>query len=152
MATDAPDNRLHVVVGVIEDSRGRLLIQQRRPGTPKAGQWEFPGGKVESGESPGTALARELEEELGIVDARSTPLAEIGHDYDHARVWLDTRLVTSFHGQARGREGQTIAWVPAEEIPGYDVLAAVHPILTAYRRVCSMREEDQRAGGDRKTG
>lgn len=148
MDAPVPEDRLHVVVGVIADSRGRLLIQQRRPGTPKAGQWEFPGGKVEPGESPGFALARELEEELGIEDAVSTPLAKIMHDYDHARVWLDTRLVTSFHGQARGREGQSVAWVHVEEIPRFDVLEAVHPILAAYRRTSCGQEEDG-SGGSR---
>ncbi len=147
MDTAVPENRLHVVVGVIADSRGRLLIQQRRPGTPKAGQWEFPGGKVEPGESPGLALARELEEELGIEHVVSTPLAKIRHDYDHARVWLDTRLVTSFRGQARGREGQSVAWVHAEEIPRYDVLEAVHPILAAFHRVNRKGGQGRRAGG-----
>lgn len=57
---------LHVVAAVIHDDRGRVLLAQRPPGKPHAGYWEFPGGKVESGESPQAALARELHEELGI--------------------------------------------------------------------------------------
>ncbi len=127
------DNRLHVVVGVIEDRWGRLLIQQRRPGTPRAGQWEFPGGKLEPGETPEVALSRELEEELGIQVTHSSPLVSLGQDYDHAHVWLDTWWVTEFQGQPAGNEGQAIAWVAVESVPQYDVLEAVHPILDAFR-------------------
>ncbi len=128
-----PDNRLHVVVGVIPDSQGRLLLQQRRPGTPKAGQWEFPGGKLEPGETPETALAREIEEELGVQIVRPEPLATLPYDYVHAQVWLDTWLIPAFLGRAVGREGQRIAWVPAQAVPQYDVLEAVHPILEAFQ-------------------
>lgn len=131
MTIAAPDNRLYVVVGVIINDDGRLLIQQRRPGTPRAGQWEFPGGKLEQGEAPGTALSRELMEELGIRVKTSSPLTVVTHDYDHARVWLDTRLVTRFDGEPRGMEGQEIAWVEAEAVTRYDILEAVHPILDA---------------------
>ena len=131
MTQPAPDDRLYVVVGVIVDREGRLLIQQRRPGTPRAGQWDFPGGKLEQGEEAEAALSRELMEELGIEVLTSLELAVITHDYDHARVWLDTRLVTKFSGTARGLEGQPIAWVDADEVPRFDILEAVPPILDA---------------------
>ena len=139
MTVAGPEDRLYVMVGVIVDHQGRLLIQQRRAGTPRAGQWEFPGGKLEQGEAPEAALARELMEELGIEVVASTELAVITHDYDHARVWLDTRLVTRFNGTARGLEGQPIAWVKAEEVTDFDILEAVPPILNALENYRSSK-------------
>lgn len=129
----APDNRLYVVVGILQNAHGCVLIQQRRPGTPKPGKWEFPGGKLEQGEEPAHALGRELEEELGIDVGQIAPLTVVTHDYDHARVWLDTYLVTEFDGEPEGREGQNIEWVSLEQIRQYDVLDAVLPIVQAIR-------------------
>ncbi len=134
MTPTAPDNRLYVVVGVLVDDAGNVLIQQRRPGTPRAGQWEFPGGKLEPGESAVAALARELAEELGIRVDHAEFLAVVTHDYDHARVWLDTYMVRDFSGEAVGREGQELAWVPTSAVTDYDILEAVHPILDALER------------------
>lgn len=110
-----------------------MLIQQRRPGTPKPGKWEFPGGKLEEGEEPAHALERELKEELGIEVGQIAPLTAVTHNYDHARVWLDTYLVTEFDGEPEGREGQNIAWVSLEQIRQFDVLDAVIPIVQAIR-------------------
>lgn len=134
MAGTAPDNRLHVVVGVIRDISERVFIQQRRPGTPRAGQWEFPGGKLEIGESGQQALARELHEELGIIVTGTRHLANITHDYEHARVWLDTFLVTAYDGQPEGCEGQAIAWTSLADIFRFDVLEAVYPIVDALQK------------------
>jgi len=136
MTTSAPDNRLYVVVGLIKDSEGKLFIQQRRPGAPKAGKWEFPGGKREQGETPQQALSRELQEELGIIVLSSKPLTVVTHDYQHANVWLDTYLITEFDRTPIGREGQTISWVDVDDpadLEKYDFLAAVFPILEAYK-------------------
>ena len=130
----APDDRLYVVVGVLVNETGELLIQQRRLGTPKAGKWEFPGGKLEKGESPIEGLARELEEELGVTVSQCQPLTIVTFDYDHARVWLDTYLVTDFDGVPIGREGQRIGWVLLEKMEGYDLLPAVAPIVEGYRK------------------
>ncbi|MGB5707549.1 MAG: (deoxy)nucleoside triphosphate pyrophosphohydrolase [Arenicellales bacterium] len=129
----APDNRLYVVVGILQNVHGYVLIQQRRPGTPKPGKWEFPGGKLEEGEEPAHALERELKEELGIEVGQIAPLTAVTHNYDHARVWLDTYLVTEFDGEPEGREGQNIAWVSLEQIRQFDVLDAVIPIVQAIR-------------------
>ena len=133
MTLSAPDNRLYVVVGILTDNLGRVFIQQRRPGTPKAGKWEFPGGKLENGEDPQQALQRELEEELDIRVTESCPLTVVTHDYHHARVWLDTYMVGSFEGEPSGREGQEIAWIALDHIGQYDVLDAVYPIVDAIR-------------------
>ena len=131
MPTTAPDARLHVVVGILRRRDGRFLIQQRMPGTPCAGQWEFPGGKVEAGESPRRALARELAEELGVEALSVRELVKLPFDYAHARVWLDVFVIDSFAGEARGREGQATRWRTLDEIRQHDILAAVPAILDA---------------------
>ena len=104
-------------------------MQQRTPGKPCAGQWEFPGGKVEPGESPRQALEREMHEELGIETLSPRPLLTLPFDYPHARVWLEVFMVDSFAGEVTGREGQSTRWLTPTEIRQLDVLEAVHPIL-----------------------
>ncbi len=132
MPTTAPDSRLPVAVGVLRRRDDRLLLQQRLPGKPCAGQWEFPGGKIESGESPSCALRRELREELGVEVAAVAlqPLLELPFDYAHASVHLAVFLV-DFTGEAVGREGQRTCWLTTAEIRRRDILQAVHPILDA---------------------
>lgn len=134
MPTTAPeyarDRRLYVVVGILRRD-DCLLIQQRMPGKPCAGQWEFPGGKVEAGETPGRALRREMQEELGVAVLTARPLAELPFDYAHARVWLEVFLVDSFAGEVVGREGQQTRWLTLAEIRQLDILEAVPPILDA---------------------
>jgi len=129
----APDNRLYVVVGILKNLDNNVLIQRRRPGTPKPGKWEFPGGKLESGEDPVVGLSRELNEELGVEIIAADPLTVVTHDYDHARVWLDTYLVTEFQGKPAGLEGQQIAWTKLDDIENFDVLDAVWPIVRALK-------------------
>ncbi len=134
MPTTALDARLHVVVGVLRRRDRRLLLQRRRPGAPCAGQWEFPGGKVEAGESPCHALRREMREELGVEALRLRPLLTLPVDYPHARVWLEVFRVEDFTGKVHGREGQQTRWLAPDEIRRRDVLGAVHPILDALAR------------------
>ncbi|WP_424948084.1 (deoxy)nucleoside triphosphate pyrophosphohydrolase [Candidatus Spongiihabitans sp.] len=133
MPITAPDSRLYVVVGVLRNPQGQLLVQQRLPGKPCAGQWEFPGGKVEKNESPQQALIRELNEELGVSIKNIIPLTQIAHDYDHANVWLDVYLIDNFEAQVINLEAQNFAWKTIEEIREMDVLAAVHPILDVVK-------------------
>ena len=130
----AQENRLHVVVGVLKDADGRVLIQERRPGTPKPGKWEFPGGKLEKGEEPWAGLTRELFEELGVAVIEADSLTTVTHDYDHAKVRLDTFLVTRFDGEPLGKEGQQIAWTLIANIGDFDVLEAVWPIVSALKK------------------
>ena len=131
MPITGPDYRLYVVVGVLRNSRNQFLIQQRLQGKPCAGQWEFPGGKLEENEDPIEGLARELDEELGITIANCLPLIQIAHDYDHANVWLDVYFIDNFLGGARSQEGQKFEWKTLDQIYEMDVLEAVPPILEA---------------------
>ena len=125
-----PDPRLAVVVGVLADTEGRFLVQQRPAGKPCPGKWEFPGGKIEIGETAREALAREIFEELGVTVSGSKPLMHHSHDYDHARVRLEVFLVEHYQGEPVPREGQALAWGDIEAIRKMDVLEAVYPILT----------------------
>ncbi len=133
MRITAPDTRLYVVVGVLRNPQGQLLLQQRLPGKPCAGQWEFPGGKVEDNESAQQALIRELDEELGVSITNMMRLTEIAHDYPHAKIWLDVYFIDNFEQPVRGREGQNLAWKRVEQIEAMTVLAAVHPIIDAVK-------------------
>lgn len=121
--------RVGVAVGVLVRADQALLIQQRRHGTDCAGLWEFPGGKLETGESPEVALQRELKEELGIEISELSFLSTLDHDYEHASVSLHTYIVHQWSGEAKGIEGQNIVWVLPEEISSYDLLEAAYPLL-----------------------
>ena len=103
--------RVHVAVGVIFNDAGELLITQRAPNSHQGGLWEFPGGKLEDGESVQRALGRELKEELGIGVQQCAPLIRIHHNYSDKQVLLDVWMVTAFTGIATGREGQPLRWV-----------------------------------------
>lgn len=102
--------RIDVAVGVLRNAAGELLFAQRPEGKPMAGYWEFPGGKLESGESVHDALARELHEELGIDIGDSAPWLEVEHVYPHAHVLLHFRLITTWQGEPHGREEQALHW------------------------------------------
>jgi 8-oxo-dGTP diphosphatase len=122
---------VHVAVGVILDRENRVLLTRRAQDVHQGGLWEFPGGKVESGESVQQALARELREELGIEIGRTTSLLEVSHDYGDKAVLLDVHLVLEFSGEARGLEGQPLEWVAATALPEYEFPAANVPIVEA---------------------
>jgi len=125
------NKRVHVAVAVITDKDGRILIAKRPDGVHQGGLWEFPGGKVECGESLEAALNRELIEELGIELEACEPLLEIHHDYPDKSVLLDVWRVTAFIGQAYGREQQPIRWVAPEALADYRFPEANLPILKA---------------------
>ncbi len=124
---------VHVAVGVILDADNNILITRRRDDAHQGGLWEFPGGKVETGESLHVALARELREELGIDIGPIHPLTEVRHDYGDKSVWLDVHVVASFDGEARGLEGQPLVWASAERLQDYRFPAANVPIVSAVR-------------------
>ena len=126
---------VHVAVGVVRNDGGEILISLRHADSHQGGLWEFPGGKVEEGESVQDALARELREELDIEVRSSTALIEVHHDYGDKQVFLDVWLVDSFTGQAVGREGQPLRWCPPEDLPGFDFPAANQPIVDACLRL-----------------
>ena len=122
---------LHVAVGVIVDPDHNILITRRARDVHQGGLWECPGGKVEAGETLALALARELREELGIAIGRTSALLEIRHDYPDKAVLLDVHMVWDFSGEARGLEGQPLAWVAPQDLARYAFPAANVPIVTA---------------------
>jgi 8-oxo-dGTP diphosphatase len=125
-ATDRP---IDVAVGVVVRGDGAVLLGQRPAGKPYAGWWEFPGGKLEAGESVADALARELHEELGLDVLESSPWVVRGHAYPHATVRLWFRRVRRWRGEPRPREGQALAWRPADAIGVAPLLpASIAPI------------------------
>lgn len=122
---------VEVVAGVLQDARGRILLARRTEGRDLAGLWEFPGGKREPGESPETALARELHEELGVDVDLGAPLICVPHAYPHKRLRLDVRRIAAFRGTPKGHEGQALAWVPQSRLTTYAMPAADRPVLAA---------------------
>lgn len=122
---------IHVVAGVITDTRGRVLLARRAPGSELAGLWEFPGGKLEPGEAPEAALSRELEEELGIRVEPGAPLMTVPHLAPSRRLRLDVRRVAGWKGSAKGLEGQALAWVQPEKLARYDMPAPDRPVVAA---------------------
>ncbi len=121
------------MAGVITDVRGRVLLARRTVGRDLAGSWEFPGGKVEPGEAPAAALARELGEELGIEAEVGAPLIRVPQRMPHKRIVLDVRRVPTHRGRARGLDGQALAWVPMEKLSGYPMPPADRPVVAALR-------------------
>jgi len=110
---------LKVAVAVIKNKTGQILISKRADHVHQAGLWEFPGGKVEAGESTLQALSRELAEELSIEMLSAKPLLQIKHQYEDLAVFLDVYTVNEFKGTARGMEGQPISWVDKTELVNF---------------------------------
>src|SRR5476649_797813 len=125
--------RVHVAAAVIRDSAGKILIARRADTQHQGGLWEFPGGKVEADESVETALARELQEELGIVVSAARPLIKVQHDYPDKQVLLDVWEVSAFTGEPHGAEGQPLEWVAPRDLIDYAFPAANAPIVAAAR-------------------
>jgi 8-oxo-dGTP diphosphatase len=124
---------VHVAAAVLVASDGRVLLAQRPAGKVYAGYWEFPGGKVEPGETPRDALARELEEELGVHPQRVYPWLTQSFVYPHAHVRLHFFRVLAWHGDLHGREGQAFAWCDPQRMDVAPVLPANTPVMAALR-------------------
>lgn len=124
---------VHVAVGVVSDAAGNILLARRPDHLHQGGLWEFPGGKVESGEQITAALARELHEEIGIVVTGARPLIRIHHDYGDRHVLLNVWRVTTWDGDVHGREGQPVAWVAPEALSERPMPVANLPIVAAAR-------------------
>jgi 8-oxo-dGTP diphosphatase len=104
---------------------GEVLICQRRPDQPMALQWEFPGGKIEPGETAEQALARELREELGIEASIGSRITRVRHNYRHGgAVDLQFFAVRDFSGDLQNRIFAQVVWARLEDLPNYDFLAA----------------------------
>jgi 8-oxo-dGTP diphosphatase len=126
---------VHVAVGVILNAREQVLIARRPIDSHQGGLWEFPGGKLETGESVEQALFRELKEELAIEVSECSALVTIEHDYGDKLVLLDVCMVRAFTGDAVGVEGQVLRWIGLDQLEDYQFPAANKPIvelLTAW--------------------
>ena len=117
------------------DPDGRVLLAQRPPGKPMAGLWEFPGGKVESGETPDAALIRELDEELGIQTWNSclAPLTFASHSYDDFHLLMPLFACRKWEGIVQGKENQALKWVRAESLSDYPMPKADVPLIPILR-------------------
>ncbi len=117
------------------DRDGRILLAQRPAGKSMAGLWEFPGGKVEPGETPEQALIRELQEELGIDTWASclAPLTFASHAYDDFHLLMPLFACRKWDGIAQSREGQTLKWVRAAQLRDYPMPAADVPLIPILR-------------------
>ena len=122
---------LDVAVAIIQREDGRVLLAQRPAGKPWEGYWEFPGGKIESGEDARRALARELHEELGVETDRVYPWVTQEYAYPEKRVRLHFYRVTEWHGQPHGREGQRVSWEEPAAINISPLLPANDKVLRA---------------------
>ena len=122
-----------MVAAVLSDSRGRVLISRRPAGKFMAGFWEFPGGKLQDGESAQSALKRELREELGIEVLSARPWMRLSHAYPALQVELDVWRVSGYRGEPRSAEAQELAWVMPRELPAWKLLPADAPIVAAIR-------------------
>jgi len=129
------EDYIHVVAGIIwqRDSLQRFLIAQRQKGKHLEDYWEFPGGKLEQGETPWQALQRELEEEINIVPLRARPFLQVYYRYPERNVLLDTWEVDEYRGDVTAVEGQLLRWVEVSETENYRLPPADIPIIEAIK-------------------
>ncbi|MCC5954533.1 MAG: 8-oxo-dGTP diphosphatase MutT [Natronohydrobacter sp.] len=124
-----------VAAVALVDADGRVLLAQRPEGKSMAGLWEFPGGKIEPGETPEAALIRELQEELGIDTWASclAPLSFASHAYDGFHLLMPLFVCRKWQGQPQSREGQALKWVRPEDLRTYPMPPADLPLIPVLR-------------------
>ena len=124
-----------VSAAVLIDPDSRIFIAQRPEGKSMAGLWEFPGGKVQNGETPEFALMRELEEELGIETRPTcfTPIAFASHTYDDFHLLMPLYACRMWRGVPKGQEGQAVKWVRLNDLKNYPMPEADIPLLAQLR-------------------
>jgi 8-oxo-dGTP diphosphatase len=111
-----------------------VLIAQRPAGKWQAGRWEFPGGKIESDETSGDAVVRELREELGVTVRAARPIGVFSHAYPDGKVEIELWLVAAYDGEPQSLDGQALRWVDFGHIGEYDLLEADLPMLSPLRQ------------------
>jgi 8-oxo-dGTP diphosphatase len=126
---------LLVAACALVDVDGRVLLARRPPGRPLAGLWEFPGGKIEAGETPEAALIRELKEELDIdVPARClAPLSFASHGYPEFHLLMPLYVCRNWQGDIAPQQGQQLAWVRAQKLADYAMPPADEPLKAVLR-------------------
>jgi 8-oxo-dGTP diphosphatase len=126
---------LLVVAAALVDAAGRVLVAQRPQGKSLAGLWEFPGGKVENGETPEAALVRELAEELAISveEAALQPIGFVSHAYPAFHLLMLLYGCRQWQGEPRGEQGQPLQWVPAADLPALAMPPADIPLLPVIK-------------------
>ena len=124
-----------VSAAALIDGEGRVLLAQRPEGKSMAGLWEFPGGKVEEGETPEAALIRELHEELGIETWQSclAPLCFASHSYETFHLLMPLFACRKWDGIPQSREGQALKWVRAKDLRDYPMPPADIPLIPILR-------------------
>lgn len=124
-----------VSAGALIDVDGRVLLAQRPEGKSMAGLWEFPGGKIEPGETPEAALIRELQEELGIGTWASclAPLTFASHSYEDFHLLMPLFACRKWDGIPRAQEGQTLKWVRPQDLRDYPMPPADIPLIPILR-------------------
>lgn len=129
--SDVNKHILLVAACALVDIDNRILLAQRPEGKSLAGLWEFPGGKVEAGETPEETLVRELEEELGIKTkvACLAPLTFASHTYETFHLLMPLYVCRRYEGIPQGREGQAIKWVKAKALREYPMPPADEPLI-----------------------
>ncbi len=127
-------NLFDVAAGILCDASGRILIAERLGGGPFHGLWEFPGGKIVTGETASEALSRELAEELGIEVTVFSSFMNLRHEYDDRIVTIEFFLVSEWNCEPVGREGQELRWVPAELLDADELLPADMPVVAALQQ------------------
>ena len=124
-----------VAAAALLDRNDRVLISRRPQGKPMAGLWEFPGGKVDDGETPEAALIRELDEELGIHVSEGclTPLTFASHGYDEFHLLMPLYVCQNWDGTVTPCEGQQLKWVHPVSLGDYDMPPADKPLITVVQ-------------------
>lgn len=131
-----------VTVGMLRRSDGAVLMTSRPSGKPYAGYWEFPGGKVEAGESAEQSLIRELQEEVGLQIKKLVPAWQLEHVYPHAHVRLFFYWVVEWQGRPHALESQQLLWVSTHDAWPYPVLPATVPLLEKIRSYTGPSEKE----------
>ena len=124
---------IEVAAGILADAQGKVLLMRRLPGKHLAGLWEFPGGKIEPGETVEQALIRELDEELGVGVLAAEPLIALPWRYPEKSVCLHAWRVTAWRGEPRAREGHALRWTALRDMDVAGMPPADAPIVTALR-------------------